>query len=47
MGGEFYKPCYMEEFYIYGKNLVSAYHHALHTLYEFGETAPCPDYNTT
>ena len=31
----------------YGTTLAQAYHNALWLLYEYGNTVPCPDYNTT
>lgn len=30
----------------YGRTLAQAYHNALWMLYEYGDTVPCPDYNT-
>lgn len=36
----------MIEEQVYGMTLATAYHNALETLFHYGDTVPCPDYNT-
>jgi thymidylate synthase len=37
----------MKEIFVSGKTLPEAYHQSLLSLYHFGETVACPDYNTS